>query len=163
MGQIVHALIEHSLTPQEILEFPKKLETCPNNEIAGKWDWSNPNFDVETLLKLWNTMQADFLAADSWGDEDFPWLQKENFTLDFFAPNLIAFDRLSNWFFFRDSEIRISEFSKLTRVIGELVNASDFLFVPDPSDDFVYAHEILTVDLFRQDAKSKYRASLEVK
>jgi hypothetical protein len=163
MGQIVHALIEHSLTPQEILEFPKKLETCPNNEIAGKWDWSNPNFNVETLLKIWNTTQADFMAAHSWGDEDFPWLQKGNFTLDFFAPNLIAFNRLYSWFFFRGNEERISEFSKLTRVIGELVNATDFLFVPDISDDFAYSHIKLTVDLFRQDAKTRYEAAIEVR
>lgn len=96
MGQIVRALIEHSLTPEEILEFPKKLETCPNKELTGKWDWSSPGFDIETLLKHWNTTQADFLATHSWEDKGFPWLEKEHFTLDFFAPNLIAFDRLSS-------------------------------------------------------------------
>src|ERR1700760_2190818 len=123
MGQIVHALIEHSLTPQEILEFPKKLATCVNNELVGKWNWSDPNFDIEALLKIWATTQVEFLTKDSHGTEDLPWLQKDNFTLDFFVPNIVAFDNLSSWLFFRNNEIKISYFSKLTRVIGEMANA----------------------------------------
>ena len=163
MGDIVRALIEHSLTPDEILAFPKKLETWPNDELVGQWKWSNPNIGIADLLKFWNTKQIDLESTYSWGPEGFLWLQKDDFTLDFFAPNLVAFDRLSKWFFFRDNEIRISEFSKLTRVIGELVRATDFLFIPNISDDFVYSHDKLTVDLFRQDAKTKYEAAVEVR
>jgi len=163
MGEIVRALIEHSLTPAEILEFPKKLETCPNKGLAGKWNWTDPKLDKNALVKIWNTKQIDFLSMHSWGREDFPWLEKENFTLDFFKPNLIAFDCLFNWFFFSRNETQITEFSALTREIAGLVNATDLLFVRELTDDFINTHDNLTVDLFRQDAKTRFEAAIEVR
>ena len=163
MGQTVYALIEHSLTPEEILEFPKKLETCPNSILAGKWTWTDPGLDINSLFKFWTTKQTDYLSTYSWGPEDFPWLQKEDFTLDFFKPNLIAFDCLFKWFFFNGNETRIIEFSHLTRAISNLVNAGDLLFVPEITDDFINSYDNLTVDLFRQDAKTRYQGAIEVR
>ena len=163
MGQIVYALIEHSLTPEEILAFPKKLETCQNSTIAGRWAWSDPNLNVDSLFKFWTTKQIDLSSTYSWGPEDFPWLEKENFTLYFFEPNLIVFDCLFKWLFFSKNETRIREFSALTREIGSLVNATDLLFVPELTDNFINAHDNLTVDLFRQDAKKRYEAAIEVR
>ena len=78
-------------------------------------------------------------------------------------PNLIGFNIGFKWFFFKDNEDRIKDFSKLTREIGNLVNASDLLFVPEITDDFINSHDNLTVDLFRQDAKNRYGGSIEVR
>jgi hypothetical protein len=163
MGQIVYALIEHPLTTEEIFEFPQKLEACPNGVIAGRWNWTDPNFDINSFFKSWNAKQIDFASTYSWSEQDFPWLQKGDLTLDFFKPNLIAFDNLFKWFFFQGNERRINDFSKLTRDIANLLNATDLLFVRELTDDFINSNDHLTVDLFRQDAKDRNETVIEVR
>ncbi|WP_426670006.1 hypothetical protein ACPPVU_01930 [Mucilaginibacter sp. McL0603] len=151
MGQITYALIEHGLSPKEILELPFYLKSTANDIINGEWAWTNPNMDIKFLDNYWNK-KPDYFFTNSWNEEDFPWLKKENLSLDFPHPNLVKFDHLLNWYFFFRNDSQINEFKKLTKDIAELLKPVDMIIVPETFYDAVKENEGLTVEMFRRKA-----------
>ncbi len=161
MGQITYALIEHGLSPEEILEFPFYLKSSANDIINGEWAWTNPNMDIKFLDNYWNK-KPDYFFTNSWNEEDFPWLKKENLSLDFFHPNLVTFDHLLNWSFFFRNDSQINEFKKLTKDIAELLKPVDIIIVPESFYNAVNENEELTVEMFRRRAIIEKSPFIEV-
>jgi hypothetical protein len=65
MGKIVHALIEHSLTPEEIVNLPEQLRNFSNDVLVAQWHWTKQNMDKEALIDLW-TRKAEYFINNSW-------------------------------------------------------------------------------------------------
>lgn len=132
MGQIVHAFIEHRLTPEEILQLPEQLQHIPDNALRGQWHWTAPNIDKKTLTGLW-TRNADYFINNSWSEQDLALLLKDHFTLHFYKPHLVTFDNALRWDTYKGNEQHREEFNRLTKALTSLLNPIDILFVPDLS------------------------------
>lgn len=154
MERIVHALIEHNLSPAEILNFPATLSNHPAAALVGEWEWTNHDMDEIFLEELWNKKEADFIN-NSASIEDLALLQKDKITLDFMTPHLITFDTLLSWDIYHTDESLREEFNHLVRIICEMIKAKDVAIIPDLSSlSFYDENTDLTVNALR--IKSKH-------
>lgn len=162
MGQIVHALIEHRLIPEDILLLPAQLGSAPDDAIAGQWRWVMPNMDKQALTDYWDR-KPEYFINNLWGKQDLALLEKESLTLHFSMPHLVSFDSSLRWdTYSRNGQFR-EEFNRLTEVILSLLNAVDILFVPDLSSvDFFGDNGDLTVDSYRQKVKGNKLYAIEL-
>ena len=162
MGQLVHAFIEHRLTPEEILNLPEQLRHSSNNTLAGQWHWTAANMDKETLADLW-TRKAEYFINNSWSEADLALLEKDNFTLHFSTPYLITFDNSVRWDTYQKNHQLRAEFNRMAKAVATLVNAIDILIVPDLSSvDFFDEEKDITVDAYRQKANGNEMYAIEL-
>ncbi|AEV99660.1 hypothetical protein A4D02_27935 [Niastella koreensis] len=160
MGQIVHAFIEHRLTPEEILNLPDYLQSVSANTLAGLWHWTTSGMNKLTLADLW-TRKAEYFINNSWSEQDLALLEKDNLTLHFSSPHLVTFDNSLRWdTYHRNEELR-KGFNCLSKAISSLLNAVDILIVPDLSSIDFY-DENLTVDAYRQKANGNELYAIEL-
>ena len=162
MGQLVHALIEHRLTPEEILKLPDPLRHISDTVLAGQWHWTAPNMDKHTLISLW-TRKAEYFINNSWSEQDLALLEKSNMMLHFSAPHLVTFYNSLRWDTYRSNELQRQGFNRLARAISIPLKAADILFVPDLSSvDFFDEDENLTVATYRQKANGNELYAIEL-
>jgi len=132
MGQTVQALIEHRLTPDEILKLPESLQDSSNSIIAGQWNWIVPNINATTLVNLW-TRKAEYFISNSWSEKDLALLRNDNMTLHFYNSNLVTFDNSISWNTYNEDENLCKDFNYLTKEMSTLLNALDIIIVPELS------------------------------
>jgi hypothetical protein len=162
MSQITHALIEHRLTPDEILEIPNHLRHISDEILRGQWRWSAPYMSKQTLIELWSR-KAEFFINNLWSEKDLGLLQKDNLTLQFFEPHLVIFDNLIRWDSYHRNEQLRQEFNRLANVISSLLNAVDKLVVPDLSSvGFYDEDEPFSVAAYRQKANNNKLYAMEL-
>lgn len=161
MGQIAHALIEHCLTPKQIIDLPKRLLLSSNPIIAGQWTWTASNLDEKLLLDIWNR-KPEFFMQNSWSVADLALLEKNNLTITSISPNILTFDNLLKWYSYQDNEFLRKEFNDLTKEIIKLLSAIDVIMVPDLSSvGFVDEIENLSVKAYRQKANGNTSCAIE--
>lgn len=96
-------------------------------------------------------MKTDSFINKSWSDKDLAVLEKTGMRLHFFSPQLVTFDTSLSWIAYRESELLQRDFNHLSKAMASLLEAVDFLFVPDLSSvSFFDENQDLTVDTFRQ-------------
>jgi len=162
MGQTVYALIEHRLTPEEILKLPGRLQTSSNEVIAGHWLWTVLNIDANVLADLW-AKKAEYFINNPWSDEDLALLQHDNRTLHFYSPNLVTFTNSLSWDTYNINEVLRKDFNGLAKETSELLSAIDIIIVPDLSGvDFFYEGRDLTVSAYRQKANGNKLFAAEI-
>lgn len=155
MARIVHALIEHRLTPSDILKLPEILNKHTSPLIAGEWEWtSHDEMDETFLMDLWAKNEEDFMN-NSFSIEDLALLQKDKLTIDFASPNLITFDNLMPWDAYNNSETLRAEFNELVKIVAQIVSSVDLIILPDLSSISYFDERTdLSVDALRQKAKN---------
>ncbi|MEX6690091.1 hypothetical protein QTN47_21460 [Danxiaibacter flavus] len=162
MGQIVHAFIEHKLTPEEILQLPELLCHISNDILVGQWHWSTPNMNKQILIDLW-TRKTEYFINNIWSEQDFALLEMHDMTFHFFSPRLLTFDNSIRWDVYNKNESVREEFNRLAKAISSLLNAVDILVVPDLSSvSFFEEDKDTTVDSYRQKAKCNKLYSIEL-
>lgn len=162
MSQLVHAFIEHRLTPENILRLPEYLLNSTNSTLSGKWHWTAPNIDTKVLYDLWEH-KADYFINNSWSEKDLAWLKKENLTLHFLTPHLVTFDNLLRWDVYHRNEQLSKEFNILAKLMSSLLNAVDVILVPDLSSvDFFNEEEYHSVDKYRKRANGNNSYIMEL-
>lgn len=154
MDKIVHALIEHNLSIEEILNIPEVLSKHPSAVFAGEWEWTNHDMDAAFLPELWRKNDVDFINYSA-STEDLALLQKDRITIDFMTPHLITFDNLLLWEDYNNDEAVRIDFNHLVRMIAELIKATDIAIIPDLSSlTFYNENTDLTVASLRAKASN---------
>lgn len=152
MSQLVHAFIEHRLTPDEILAIPGLLHGLTDTAFAGQWTWNIPNINTQALSDCW-AVDADHFINNSWNDRDLPLLVKDDFALYFYSPQLVLFSSSLRWSVYLDNEELRKWFNNLAGALLPIVKAVDLLFVPDLSSvPFFDEGTDLSISVYRQKA-----------
>jgi len=163
MAVDVEALIEHKLTPEEILKLPERLQVSANKNIAGQWAWTVPNINTEILHNIW-TRKSDYFINNPWGIEDFAFLKKDYLTLDFISSNLVTFHSSLRLYVYEKNKNLRDDFNCLTKEILNLLNAVDVLIIPELSNvSFLDDEPDFTINIYRQKAKEHNSFVTELK
>lgn len=162
MGQIVHAFIEHRLTPEEILLLPALWRHISDDMLVGQWHWSTPNMNRQILVDLW-TQKTKYFINNSWSEQDLALLEKQDMTFHFLSRNLLTFNNSTRWDIYNKNESVQNEFNHLAKVISSLLYAVDILIVPNLSSvNFFDEDRDTTIDAYRKKAKGNKFYSIEL-
>ena len=150
MGQTALALIDYSLSLEEVINLPSCLGNSSDESISGNWEWTKSNMSRKDLIDSWNK-NAEYFLSNPRSEEDLAMLKNGNLALHFLSSTLVTFDCLLNSSAYYNDEISRNNFNGLTKTISSLLKATDVLIVPDLSNaDFF--DEDLNVDAYRQKA-----------
>jgi hypothetical protein len=114
MGQIVHALIQHKFSPEEILKLPEYLRNISDDTLTGQWHWTTANINKEILINSW-TRKGQYFINNPHSERDLALLKKDNLTLHFSSPHLITFDNLLRWDTYKRNDQLRKQFNRLTK------------------------------------------------
>jgi len=156
MSSIIEAVIQHEMSPEEILTIPELLNDLHLVDNTGsKWAWTSKSAGVDFLKKYWRTTPEDFIEK-RWDVTNLAVLELKlseysRLTLHFYQPNLVSFDtHLPSSRFENDIEARV-EFTRLVKLIALVMRATDTIII----NNWYYDHAFdfsqnLTVDVIRQ-------------
>lgn len=152
MSQLLSALIEHNLSPEEIINLPNRLKSCSEDIISPNWQWRKENLVIEDITHYW-LLDAEYFINNAWNESDLLVLANDDLDLHFFSPTLIVLGSFLRWASYDCNEPQYKRFNKQVNLLAPFLDAKDALLVPDLSSvDFFDETIDTTVDAYRQKA-----------
>jgi len=134
MGQNISAIMEHNLSPEQIIALPQLLHSKLEGDLAGAWGWTfGPDMNTDQLQKTWR-QDMDFFLNNTWSEADLPMLERDTYSLYFGEPHLVHFDSLMRWSSYADDMKRRDMFNQWVKQLADIIGATDILLVPAPFD-----------------------------
>jgi hypothetical protein len=163
MGSIIEAVIEHKLSPEEILLLPESLNKLNFiNCDDDNWGWTAPNIDSAFLEKYWRKSPEDFMK-EPWGIEDLAILEKGNLSIHFLTPHLASFDTLLGSSVYDINPATKCEFDVKAKSIALKMKPVDIIIIKDWYYDHAFDFDNnLTVEIIRQSVRHKNLSSHEI-
>jgi hypothetical protein len=151
MGSIIQAVIQHSLSPREIVLVPDILNHSDIiNPKEDELKWSTPDIDATFLEKYWN-LDSQYFINNPWSEESLALLQNDKFRLHFYNPNLVSFDMYLKAGVYKNNSLAESDFNFCAKFIALKLAAKDVIIFEDHLfGDAFDSNDLSSVDEIRK-------------
>lgn len=128
MGQLIQAIIEHTLSPAAIVSLSKELSSIP--ATASEWKWTTSKTSPSFLQQYWKVNAADFIRK-RWSFNDLATLECGRLDMHFFAPNLVVLAGSLRSSAYYNIEKSRAWFNGLSKQVAQVLGGSAIIMVPD--------------------------------
>lgn len=155
MSSVVQAVIQHNLSPEQIMLLPEIFNKANFIDKEDSLRWDGTKIDIDFLQQYWKKTSEDFISRP-WSEEDLALLQNDKVSFHFYQPNLVSFDTHLKASIYKSNTETKSQFDLLVKTVALIMDAVDIIIIENWYHDEAFdSDNAFTVEIIRTKVKSR--------